>query len=409
MRIFQDEVYKNRQSELGRRMQENGVELFFCPPSADLEYLTGTQRRRPTFGNIAYTHGWVCGAFFRPNHDPLFVLPRMVAEFDMPHGATGEILTISETDDGPAMFEKLVKGFGPVKSVAVEERTWADTTLRIANCTGAKVQNGSFLTNPMRRVKSSGEIDLLRDACRLADLSMGEITKSVSDGIKERELSEELDHLLHLEGSRGVSFDTAVWAMGPSTNRDANDRETSSVIGSGSSLLFDFGAIMNGYCSDFGRTLAVGKADVELSEVYDIVIESANAGLAAVKPGALASEVDRATRKVIEDAGYGDKFRHRTGHCIGLDVHEHPFISEEDDTPLEVGMTFTIEPSIFWPGRVGARIEDIIVVTENGGEKLNTYSENFVTVDSASGTLDSGVGGCAHEDHAPSACMHGQE
>lgn len=409
MRIFQDEVYKNRQSELGRRMQENGVELFFCPPSADLEYLTGTQRRRPTFGNIAYTHGWVCGAFFRPNHDPLFVLPRMVAEFDMPHGATGEILTISETDDGEAMFEKLVKGFGPLKSVAVEERTWADTTLRIANCTGAKIKNGSFLTNPMRRVKSSDEIELLRDACRLADLSMGEITKSVSDGIKERELSEELDHLLHLEGSRGVSFDTAVWAMGPSTNRDANDRETSSVIGSGSSLLFDFGAIINGYCSDFGRTLAVGKADVELSEVYDIVIESANAGLAAVKPGALASEVDRATRKVIEDAGYGDKFRHRTGHCIGLDVHEHPFISEEDDTPLEVGMTFTIEPSIFWPGRVGARIEDIIVVTENGGEKLNTYSETFVTVDSASGTLDSGVGGCAHEDHAPGGCMHDQE
>jgi len=120
----------------------------------------------------------------------------------------------------------------------------------------------------------------------------------------------------------------------------------------------------------------------------------------------LASDVDRATRKVIEDAGYGDKFRHRTGHSIGLDVHEYPFISEEDQTPLETGMTFTIEPSIFWPGRVGARIEDIIVVTENGGEKLNEYSEAFVTVDSASSTLDSGVGGCAHHDHEPSGCMH---
>ena len=194
--------------------------------------------------------------------------------------------------------------------------------------------------------------------------------------------------------------------MGASTDRDANDRERSSVIPSGSSLLFDFGAIMNGYCSDFGRTLAVGDADTELAEVYDIVIESAAAGLAAVKPGVLASDVDRATRKVIVDAGYGDKFRHRTGHCIGLDVHEHPFISEEDETPLEAGMTFTIEPSIFWPGRVGARIEDIIVVTDKGGEKLNQYSESFVTVDSASGTLDSGVGGCAHEDHAAVGCMH---
>jgi len=409
MRIFQDAVYKGRQVELSRRMQTEGVDLFFCPPSADLEYLTGTQRRKPTFGNVSYTHGWVCGAFFRPNHDPLFVLPRMVAEFDMPHGAMGEVVIISETDDGTGMFEKILKGFGSLKSVAVEERTWADTTLRIANYSGAKVQNGSFLTNPMRRVKTTDEIELIKDACRLADLSMGEITKSVSDGITERELSEELDHLLHLEGSRGVSFDTAVWAMGASTDRGANDRERSSVIPSGSSLLFDFGAIMNGYCSDFGRTLAVGKSDSELAEVYDIVIESAAAGLSAVKPGASARDVDRATRKVIEDAGYGDKFRHRTGHCIGLDVHEHPFISEEDDTPLEVGMTFTIEPSIFWPGRVGARIEDIIVVTENGGEKLNDYSESFVTVDSASATLDSGVGGCAHENHAPSACMYDQE
>ena len=173
MRTFQDEVYNSRQVELGRRMQAEGVDLFFCPPSADLEYLTGTQRRKPTFGNIAYTHGWVCGAFFRPNKDPIFVLPRMVAEFDMPHGATGEVVIIKETDDGNAVFENLVKGFGSLKSVAVEERTWADTTLRIANYTGAKVQNGSFLTNPMRRVKSPEEVALLKDACRLADLSMG--------------------------------------------------------------------------------------------------------------------------------------------------------------------------------------------------------------------------------------------
>ena len=408
MNIFPDEVYDRRQAELSRRMEGQGVDVFFCPPSGDLEYLTGTQRRKSTFGNISYTHGWVCGAFFRPNQSPIFVIPRMVAEFDMPAGARGDPIIVNETDDGAAIFERVLKGFGPISAIAVEERTRADAVLHIAKSTVAEIRNATPLTNPMRRVKSAEEIDLIVDACRVADMSMGEITRHVAGGITERELSEELDHLLHLDGSRGVSFDTAVWAMGPATDRGANARERSSVISGGSSLLFDFGAIIGGYCSDFGRTLAVGKSGSELEEVYDIVIESAAAGLSAVKPGVLARDVDRATRKVIEDAGYGDKFRHRTGHCIGLDVHEYPFISEEDETVLEAGMTFTIEPSIFWPGRVGARIEDIIVVTQEGGRKLNDYSDDFVIIDSASASLDTGGDGCAHDHQEHGGCLPGE-
>jgi Xaa-Pro aminopeptidase len=405
MKTFNDETYLKRQLELSNRMIESNCDLFFCPPSSDLEYLTGTLRRKPTFGNISYTHGWVCGAFFRPFKTPLFVLPRMVAEFDMPHGATGEKIIIKETDDGSAVFEKIIKDFGPLKNIAVEQRTWAETTLKISEYSRGTVRNGISLTNPMRRKKSDEEISLIREACLLADLSMEKITNTVVAAENEREISEELDHLLNLKGSRGVSFDTAVWAMGPSTNRDASDREKNNVIPEGSSLLFDFGAIIKGYCSDFGRTLSVGESDSELKEVYEIVIESAKQGLSAVRPGALASDVDRATRQVIEDAGYGDKFRHRTGHCIGLDVHEYPFISEEDDTPLEVGMTFTIEPSIFWPGRVGARIEDVVVVTENGGEKLNQYHEDFITVEKASANLQSD-GGCAHDNLDDIAHLH---
>jgi Xaa-Pro aminopeptidase len=103
------------------------------------------------------------------------------------------------------------------------------------------------------------------------------------------------------------------------------------------------------------------------------VTAAQQAGIDAVQPGVTAAQVHAATRKVIVDGGYGDWFRHRTGHCIGLDVHELPYISEEDHTPLESGMTFTIEPSVFWPGRVGARVEDIILCTENGGRRLNEH------------------------------------
>ena len=145
--------------------------------------------------------------------------------------------------------------------------------------------------------------------------------------------------------------------------------------------------------------MAVGDTTDEYERVYDAVIAAQAAGLAAVRPGVLAREVDAACRQVIVDAGYGEWFRHRTGHCIGLDVHEYPFISEEDETPLEAGMTFTIEPSVFWPGRVGVRIEDIVLVTEDGGVKLNEYSNAMVVVD---GSPSLGSGGAAPD--GGSAC-----
>jgi Xaa-Pro aminopeptidase len=381
MAAFEPAVYAERRAVLEKRMRDHDIDLLFCPPSGDLEYLTGARRRFPTFGNISYTHGWVCGAFFRTGHDPVFVLPRMVAEFDMPTGVPGECVVVNETDDGAAMFDRLVAGFGPLNTIAVEQRTWAETVLALGRAGDAKIVSSVALTNPMRRIKSAGEIERMTAACRIADSAMAVVTDDVADGAVERELVEELDSLLHRDGSRGVSFDTAVWAMGPSTTRDASDRETSATMSRGNGVSFDFGAVLDGYCSDFGRTVAIGDTSPEFERVYDTVIAAQAAGLAAVRPGALARDVDAACRQVIVDAGYGEWFRHRTGHCIGLDVHEYPFISEEDETPLEAGMTFTIEPSIFWPGRVGVRIEDIVLVTDDGGVKLNEYSADMVVVD----------------------------
>lgn len=405
---FSADVYAERRRRVGERMQEQGVDLLFVPPSADLEYLTGARRRVPTFGNISYTHGWVCGAFLRPGHEPLLVLPRMVAEFDMPEGVPGDVVVVNELDDGDAVFERVVKGFGRVGRIAVEQRTWAEAVLALSKHSGAELVSATPLTNPLRRVKSDAEIQLMQRACRVADHAMGVVTTDLGDGAVERELAEELDHLLHGDGSRGVSFDTAVWGMGKSTNRDASDRESSSRLHRGTGVSFDFGAIIEGYCSDFGRTIALGEPDAEFVEVYETVIAAQAAGIAAVRPGALAKDVHNACRDVIVAAGYGDHFRHRTGHCIGLDVHEYPFISEEDETPLEPGMTFTIEPSVFWPGRVGVRVEDIVVVTETGGRRLNEYSPTMVVVDASPGAISGeadGAGGCAHDN----GCAHGAD
>jgi Xaa-Pro aminopeptidase len=146
--------------------------------------------------------------------------------------------------------------------------------------------------------------------------------------------------------------------------------------------MFDFGGVVDGYCSDFGRTIYCGHPPQDVRDVYDVILAAHAAGLAAAAAGTPACEVNAACRRPIEEAGLGEHFRHRMGHGIGMDVHERPFLSEEDTTPLEPGMTFTDEPSIMIPGRYSLRIEDILVCDEGGGRNLNSYPAALVANDS---------------------------
>ena len=355
-------------------LAEAGVDAVWLPIGADLEYLTGMPRRVPTFGEVNYAHGWVAGAFLAPGRDPIFLLPRNYVEFDLPEGVPGEVVKVDELDDGDALFARTAASLPPVETLAVGARTWASATMKLLGELGSpRLDNATKLLNRLRRIKSPEELELMREACRIADRTMEETGGRVGAGVTELDLAEEVNyHLLRL-GSRTWSFDTAVWQMGPGDDRDANVRLSQQEVRGGTGVSFDFGAVVQGYCSDFGRTVRVGSPDEEYRRAYDTVMAAQQAGIDAVRPGVLASEVHWATRAVIEEAGFGDWFRHRTGHCIGLDVHEEPFISPEDHTPLEAGMTFTIEPSIFWPGRVGVRVEDIILCTEEGGVKLNEH------------------------------------
>ena len=143
-------------------------------------------------------------------------------------------------------------------------------------------------------------------------------------------------------------------------------------------MLFDFGGVVDGYCSDFGRTVHCGEPPAEVERAYEAMLAAQEAGRAAARPGTLAREVNAACRAPIEEAGLGEHFRHRMGHAIGLDVHERPFISPEDETPLEAGMTFTDEPSIIVTGAFGVRIEDIVVCEDGGGRYLVEYPKDFV-------------------------------
>ena len=371
--------YAERRRRLDERMDAEGVDLLFLAPSADLEYLTGVERQIPHFGEVSYAHGWVTGAFFRRGSDPVFVLPRMFAAFDLRENPDGEVVVIGETDDGPAIFERVARTLGPVATVAVGDRVWAETVLNLGRIVGHdRLRTGSSLVNELRQVKTSEELDAMQRAIATVEHAMAAVAPLVVPGATMADLAEAVEHELRVAGSRCPSFTTHIFTGLGEDDLDSGTATARRPVTEGTSVMFDFGGVVDGYCSDFGRTIYCGEPPADYVEIYDVVLAAQEAGRAAASPGTPAQEVNAACRKPIEDAGLGEHFRHRMGHGIGLDVHERPFISPEDETPLRAGMTFTDEPSIIIPDRFSLRIEDIVVCDEGGGRKLNAYPAALV-------------------------------
>jgi Xaa-Pro aminopeptidase len=371
--------YAQRQSRLAERMGADGVDVLFLAPSADLEYLTGVERQIPNFGEASYASGWVTGAFFVPGSEPVFVFPRMFAAFDLREQPRGEVVVVTETDDGVAIFERVAKGLGSTGTIAIGDRVWAETTLQLARIFGAeRLRTGSALVNELRRVKTAEELEAMERAIATVEQTMAAVTPLVRPRTSMAQLGEAVEHELRAAGSRTPSFATHIFTGLDESDLDSHTATAHEPLTEGTSVMFDFGGVVDGYCSDFGRTIYCGEPPDDYLEAYEIMLAAQEAGRAAAAAGTPASEVNAACRRPIEEAGLGGHFRHRMGHGIGMDVHERPFISTEDDTPLEVGMTFTDEPSIIIPGRFSVRIEDIVVCEEGGGRKLNAYPAALV-------------------------------
>jgi Xaa-Pro aminopeptidase len=370
--------YADRRRRLAERMGEAGVDLLFLPPSSDLEYLTGVERTIPTFGQTQYAHGWVAGAFIRPDREPVFVLPRMMTLFDIAGELPGELVVVSERDDGQALYEQAAKAMGEVRTLAVGDRTWAETLLHLTEAVSPEaVVAGSSLVNALRRTKSDEELAVMERACRVADAAMAAVAPKVQPGVTMLDLVEDVEHMMRVHDSRVPSFTTHVFT-GFDEGKSSADETCMVPIVEGDVVMFDFGAVVDGYCSDFGRTVCVGEPAPEVRDAYELVLAAQEAGRAALRPGIAANAVNRACRRPIEEGGRGPNFKHRMGHGIGMDVHERPFVSEEDETPLEVGMTFTDEPSILVDGRFGVRIEDVVVCEPEGGRKLNRFPPGLI-------------------------------
>jgi len=371
--------YSERQRRLAERMEAEGVDVLFLAPSADLEYLTGVERQIPNFGEASYPSGWVTGAFFVPGSEPVFVFPRMFVAFDLREQPRGELVVVNETDDGFAIFERVATGVGAAGTVAVGDRVWAETTLNLMRIFGAeRLRTGSALVNELRRVKTAEELEAMQRAIATVEQAMAAVTPLVVPGTTMAQLAEAVERELRAAGSRTPSFATHIFTGLDETDLDSHMSTAHDPLAEGTSVMFDFGGVVDGYCSDFGRTIYCGEPPDDYREVYEIMLAAQEAGRAAAAVGTPASEVNAACRRPIEEAGLGEHFRHRMGHGIGMDVHERPFISTEDETPLQAGMTFTDEPSIIIPGRFSVRIEDIVVCEEGGGRTLNTYPAALV-------------------------------
>jgi Xaa-Pro aminopeptidase len=371
--------YAARQRRLSERLEQEGIDALFLEPSADLEYLTGVERQIPNFGQVSYAHGWVTGAFFRPGAEPIFLFPRMFATFELREEPQGEVVVVNETDDGVAAFERVVGGVGAGATIAVGDRVWAETVLHLARIAGADgLRTGSTLVNELRRVKTDEELAAMGRAIATVERTMAAVTPLVVPGATMVELAEAVEHELRAAGSRCPSFTTHIFTGLGAEDFDSGTATGLRPIPDGTSVMFDFGGVVDGYCSDFGRTIYCGEPPAEFREAYDVMLAAQEAGRAAAAAGTPARDVNAACRRPIEEAGLGEHFRHRMGHGIGMDVHERPFISPEDDTPLEPGMTFTDEPSILVPGSFGLRIENIVVCEEGGGRTLNAYPTALV-------------------------------
>jgi Xaa-Pro aminopeptidase len=371
--------YAARQRRLSERLEQDGVSALFLAPSADLEYLTGVERQIPSFGEASYAHSWVTGAFFRPNREPVFVFPRMFHAFDLREEPQGEVIVVNETDDGESIFDRVAGSVDAEGAVALGDRVWTETALNLGRVVGFdRLRTGTAIVNELRRTKTNEELAAMGRAIETVEVTMAAVAPLVVPGVTMLELAEAVEHHLRAAGSLTPSFPTHIFTGLDDDSFDSQTATARSPIPANTCVMFDFGGVVDGYCSDFGRTVYCGEPPQDFLDGYDVMLAAYEAGRAAARPGTSASEVNAVCRAPIEEAGLGEHFRHRMGHGIGKDVHERPFLSTEDETPLEPGMTFTDEPSLIVPNRWSLRIENIIVVEEGGGRSLNSYPAALV-------------------------------
>jgi Xaa-Pro aminopeptidase len=347
-----------------------GVDALLISPGPDLRYLVGYD---------AIPLERLTCLVVPAEGDPVIVVPGLekAAAVASPVGELGlELLTWGETDDPYALVASLV----PDRArVALDNHMWAEKVLRLRTAMpGAEQLLAGQVLRELRIRKTPDEVEALRRAGAAIDRVHAQVPQWLRAGRTEREVGRDIAEAIVAEGHVRVDF--VIVGSGPngaSPHHELSDR----VIQQGEPVVVDIGGTMpDGYCSDETRTYSVGEPPAEFLAYYEVLLAAQIAACGHVRPGVSAESVDAAARTVITDAGYGELFVHRTGHGIGLETHEEPYIVTGNTELLEPGMAFSIEPGIYVPGQHGARIEDIVVCGTETGERVNLRPRELVII-----------------------------
>ena len=354
------------------RMEEMGVDVLLLSLGADLPWLTGYEAMPLERLTMLVVPGSGLATL---------VVPRLEAPRVDEDPSVFQLRPWAEGDDPVQIVAALAAMSGGLQEIAVSDRTWATFVLALQSTLPAAYwRPSSVITSPLRAVKDDEEVVALAAASAAADrvaaqLLAGDIPLI---GRTERQVSQDIGRRLMAEGHDRVNF--AIVGSGPnsaSPHHDAGGR----LIQAGEPVVCDFGGTMDGYCSDITRTVWTAEPSAEQREMYEVLQEAQALGVSAANVGVTCEAVDEVARRVIESAGYGDAFIHRTGHGIGLEEHEDPYIVAGNTLPLVPGHAFSVEPGIYLSGRFGARIEDIVVATADGPRALNHVSHDLTVVE----------------------------
>ena len=367
-------MFQQRIDRVRRLMAEQRVDVLLLSVGADLPYFCGYE---------AMPLERLTMLVVPRDGDAHLIVPRLEAPRVVERPGVFQAVPWDETDDPIDLARSLI---GPASTAAIGDHTWAGFLVDLTRVLpSVEFRRASELTSPLRSVKDAAEVESLRAAAAAADrvavdLRSGDIELV---GRTEAEVSAELGRRLLAEGHQRVNF--AIVAAGEnaaSPHHEPGER----VIKPGEIVLCDFGGTMMdadgvGYCSDITRCVHLGEPPADLVEAYDVLFEAQAAQVAAAVVGQPCQEVDRVGRDMIAEAGFGDNFIHRTGHGIGTEAHEDPYIVEGNVLELRPGHAFSIEPGIYLPGRWGLRLEDIVVAATNGPDNLTTTDHRLAVID----------------------------